>query len=632
MLQKIRDKVSGIVATVFLGAIAVVFIFWGLDFKSTANMFAAKVDGEKISVEEIRRAWQQRQQQLQQMLRDELPESLVKAQQAALLDKAVRERLLRQRAKQFGYRVSDEALAKRVMEYPQFQVDGKFDPDRYAALLQQNGLTTTGFEAELQTELLLTQIQNGVIDSSFTTPAELARRYSLEKQQREVDYALIAAADFATGVTLTDEKVQKWYDDHKSDYMTRETVDLQYLELTRASAESAVTVTEKELRDYYDTVKERFESPERRKARHILITTGDGVDDAQAKKKADDLFAAAKGGTDFAKLAKDNSKDPGSAEQGGDLGWAQKGMFVGPFEEALFSMTAGEIRGPVKTQFGYHVIKLDEIEAPHVKTFDEARADLEADYRKERAEKGFYDASEQLGEKAFAALTELDSVAKAMNLQLKTIPGYTREGGGEFGPEPSIIQAAFSEDVVERGQNSQVVPVGDDRAVVVRVTNHKPSEPRPLADVRAQIETQMRQQAIRDAAAAKGAEAVARLQKGEAWAAVTLATGLKPVGKRFVDRDDKIAPRPVLTAAFDAAQSQVTEAKPYYAGIVTDDGNYAVIEVSQVKNADPAAESATDKMARQKRIERQTGNEEFAGYVSEAERRAKIVKNPNVFE
>src|SRR5262245_53075841 len=176
MLQKIRDKVSGIVATVFLGAIAVVFIFWGLDFKSNANTFAAKVDGEKISIDEVKRAWQQRQQQLQQMLRDELPESLVKAQQAALLDQAVRERLLRQRAKRFGYRVTDEALAKRVMEYPQFQVDGKFDADRYAALLQQNGMTTTGFEAELQTELLLTQMQNGIIDSSFTTPAELARR------------------------------------------------------------------------------------------------------------------------------------------------------------------------------------------------------------------------------------------------------------------------------------------------------------------------------------------------------------------------------------------------------------------------------------------------------------------------
>ena len=191
MLQTIRDKITGWIAGLFLGAIALVFIFWGIDFGAGAASYAAKVDGERIPIETVRRAWQQRQSQLQQMLRDELPDDMVKSQQAAVLDQFVRQTLLTQRAEEFGYRVSDGLLAKRVMEFPQFQVDGKFSKDRYNALIRSSGLSEAQFEAELKTELLLEQLQNGVVDSAFVTPHELARRYTLEKQNREVDYALI---------------------------------------------------------------------------------------------------------------------------------------------------------------------------------------------------------------------------------------------------------------------------------------------------------------------------------------------------------------------------------------------------------------------------------------------------------
>src|SRR3990170_4931074 len=185
MLQTIRDKITGWVAGIFLGAIGVVFVFWGIDFQSSSGSFAAKVDGERIPVETVRRAWQQRQSQLQQMLRNELPPDMAKAQQNALLDQYIQQTLLTKRANDLGYKVSDEALAKRVMEIPQFQVDGKFSTYRYNALLRSNGLTETRFESELQAELLLDQLQNALVDSSFATPFELERRYALERQQRE---------------------------------------------------------------------------------------------------------------------------------------------------------------------------------------------------------------------------------------------------------------------------------------------------------------------------------------------------------------------------------------------------------------------------------------------------------------
>jgi peptidyl-prolyl cis-trans isomerase D len=636
MLQTIRDKTSGIVATLFLGAVALVFIFWGahglVDFNMGPKTYAAKVDGERIPTETVRRAWQQRQSQLQQMLRDELPPDMVKSQQAALLDQFVQESLLKQRASRYGYHVSDGELADRVMQYPQFQVDGKFSKDRYNAVVRASGLTESQFEAELQSDLLINQLRNAVIESAFVAPYELDRRYAMEKQEREIDYALIAASSFEASTTITDEQVQKWYQQNQDKYLLPETVNLQYIELTRQHAESGIQVTEPALKEYYEQVKDRFTTQERRHGRHILITVGDGVDDAAARKKAEELTAKAKAGADFAQLAKENSKDPGSAQQGGDLGWAQRGMFVGPFEDALFAMSVGEIRGPVKSDFGYHVLKLDEVEAGHVKTFEEAHAEVEADFRKDRAQNIFYDESQKLADQAFSALTELESVGKANNLPVKTVTGFTREGGGDFGAEPSVIEAAFSDDVLERRQNSPLVTIGEDRALVLRVTDHKAAEPRPLESVSAQIREQLKTQRMREAAAAQGAFAMARLQKGEPWASVATALKLSAVGKRFMTRQDNVAPPAIVRSAFLAPNTEISEAKPYFGGVTTDDGNYAVYAVTQVRNADPSKEAATEKAARKRRAEAQHGQEEFSAYVDEAERTTKIVKNEKLFE
>ena len=631
MLQTIRDKLTGWIAWLFLGAIAVVFVFWGIDFQSSNAAFAAKVDGERIPVETVREAWQRRQSQLQQMLRNELPPEMAKAQQTMILDQYIQQTLLTQRANDLGYTVSDQVLARRVMEVPEFQVDGKFSQDRYNGLLRQNGLTEARFEAQLRDELLLEQLQRGVVESAFTVPYELERRYALEKQQREVDYALIAANDFLPTVTVTDEQIQKYYEQNSKDFLTTETVDLQYIELTREQAESEIEVNEQALKDYFAQVKDRFTSPEQRKGRHILITATDGLDDAAAQKKAQELTEKAKGGADFAQLAKENSKDPGSAAQGGDLGWAQKGMFVGPFEDALFSMQPGEIRGPVKTQFGYHVLKLEDVQAGQQKSFDEARAEVEAEFRKDKAQSGFYDESQKMADAAFEALTELDSVAKSMNLPVKQIKGFTREGGGEFGAEQAVIDAAFSDDVLQRRQNSPLVAVGEDKAVVLRVTAHNAPTPRPLAEVRSQIESRLRSQAARDAAAAKGADAVARLQKGETWESLS-ASGLQPVGKRFVTRDDAIAPQAVLRSAFQASKAQVSEAKPYVTGVTTDDGNYAVLAVTQIRSGEAGQEPEQQRTVRQRQDEMRVGNEELVAYVEEAERNADIVRNDKVFE
>jgi len=484
MLQQIRDKITGWFAIVFLGAIAIVFIFWGIQFESSVNVAAAKVNGEKVPVEAVRRAWQNRQQELQQTLRDELPEELVKSEQQRLLEDFIRRELLVQRVGELGYRVSDRDLVGELASIPALQVDGQFSRDRYAALLRSQGRTEADFEAEFRRDLEISQLQNAIGVSSFALPGELNRRVQLMGETRDVQMLIVPSAGFAAGVTVTDEQIAARYEQRKAEFQTPETVNLEYVQLTLAEVAAGVQVTDEALRSFYDQVAaERYATAERRPARHILIESGS--DDAAAKAKAEKLTAEAKGGADFAALAAQNSDDPGSKGQGGDLGWSTRESFVGPFSEALFAMSPGEVRGPVKTQFGYHVIKLEGIEPAAQRSFEDVRAELEADYRREQAQSAFYERSQQLADEAFAALSELESVATKLGLELRTVEGFTRQGGGALGADRKVIDAVFSDDVLKDRQNSPAVNVGEESVVVLRVTEHKTPAQRPLEEVRA---------------------------------------------------------------------------------------------------------------------------------------------------
>jgi len=637
MLQTIRDKISGWFAAVFLGAVALVFIFWGIDFQAGAIPDAARVNGEKIPADAMLRAWQERQSQLQQMLRAELPADLVKSQQAALLDERIRTTLLTQRTKEMGYRVSDEEVAQTILGFSELQVDGQFSRDRYAAVLNQQGRTEAQFENELRISLALNQLQGGIAASAFVTPRELERRRALENEQREVEYAVLPASAFAGAVSVTDADIQSWYDSHLAEYMTPETVDVEYLDLRLADVERSVEVTEEALKTYYEQVKDRFETPERRRARHVLITTSDKLDDAGAMKLAEEVLAKARAGEDFAKLAEQYSQDTGSANQGGDLGWATRGMFVGPFEEAIFGMTAGELRGPVKTEFGYHVMRLDEIEAGHLKSFEEVRAEIEPEFRKDRAQAAFYERGQKMADESFAALTELGTVATSLGMELKKAAGFTRQGGGELGTDAQIIDAAFGPEVADRGQNSPLIPVGEDRAVVLRVSAHHQPEQMPLASVRDSIQARLRQNAAQDAAARRGNELVAQLEAGsQTWAqaAQQLSNQLKVTAapRRFVGRQDKEVPPVVLKTAFALPRSAIQPGQVRYQTSAMENGDFVVLAVTSLKDGNASVEEAAERAQRGRSTAQQVAAEEFSAYLAEIERNAKIERNLSIFQ
>ncbi len=634
MLQRIRDKISGWFAIVFLGAIAVVFIFWGIQFESSVTSAAATVNGKDVSANVVRQAWQDRQTELQQARRDELPPELVKSEQAKLLDEYIMRELLVQRAHESGYRVSDRELADTLTRIPALQVDGQFSRDRYAALLRQQGRTEPEFEQEFRRDLETSQLRNAIAVSSFVTPSELRRRVELAGETRDVAYAVVPAAQFAAIAEVTPAEVAAFYDKNKSQFLTQETVSLQYLKLDLAEIAAGVQVTEEGLRKYYDeSAAERNAVPERRKAAHILIESG--TDDAAAKKKAETILARAKAGEDFARLARENSDDLGSKGAGGDLGWAPREAYVQPFSEALFAMSKGEIRGPVKTQFGYHIIRLEDIEAPHVRTFDEVRAELEPEYRRDQAQSLFYEKSQQLADESFAALSELDSAAKKLGMTVQTAEGFTRQGGGVLGNDRKLIDAAFSNEVLQERQNSQPVQVGEDSVVVLRVTDHQPPQQRPLTDVQDEIVARLREDKARTAATDAANALAKRINAGEPLASAAVPLGVTPSVVQAVNRQGPMAEGaapmvPELLKGIFQAPRPAGEGK-VSAGVATlASGDPAVFVISAARVGTP--EALGPGLAEQaQNLATQNAAVEFDAYVGELRRTAKIKRNETLF-
>ena len=465
MLQKIHDSWARWIILVLMGFISLGFIFWRADFSSTGTAtFAAKVNGETIPINDFDRELQSRQNQYQQAYRTELSDDMRRQLRRSVIDSMVGATALRQRVEERGYRVSDQRLTDSIRSIQAFQVDGKFSMDVYRALLTNQSLTPDSFERLQREDLEVQELQNGIENSTFLTPSEFRRYIELYNETRDVGYALFDVQAFLAKVSVDDDAISEHYENNKANYQTTETVDLQYIELSLADIAAKIDVSDETLRAYYEMVKDRYTTAEQRHVAHILIAVNADRTDEQAKAAAEAVMKRIEGGEDFAKVAAEVSDDAGSKAAGGDLGWIARGSFGNePFENAVFDMKEGELKGPVKTDFGYHVIRLEGIRPGGVKPFEEVRAELLTDYKNDKAEDQFYDISNKLGQKAFDAYNELTTVAMDLDLPLKTAMGFPRTGDAKlFENSAPVVQAAFSDDLLESGKNSDLVQLAED--------------------------------------------------------------------------------------------------------------------------------------------------------------------------
>jgi peptidyl-prolyl cis-trans isomerase D len=632
MLQSIHDKLKGWVAGVVLGAIALVFVFWGINWTLSAPTYAAKVNGTEISSNEVRQTYQQQLAQIERQSSAPLDDAMRNEIKRRVLDEYVNSEALVTRADDLGYRVSDQELLAEMSKIPAFQVDGKFDQAHALAVLNAQGRSVSEIEGMFRRDAKLRQLDMALSASSFATPTEMKEFRALTRQQRELAWLTLSAAKYAEQATPDDAAVKAYYDAHKADYMTPETVNLRYVELSLAQLESKISVDDAQLKAYYEEQKsktpERFSQAEQRRVRHILLSVNDPKEDAAVKAKAEGLLKRALGGEDFSKLAKEFSQDPGSAAQGGDLGWSERKVFVGPFADAAFGMKVDEIRGPIKTQFGYHILKLDGIQPPAVKSFEASRAELETEYKRNEAERLFNNAQDQLADAALQNATDIDLVAKKAGLTVQDIANFSRlSGGGSLDKVPAVIDAAFSQDVLD-GRLSPIVEVEKGRGVVLRATDHKLPQQKPLEAVRTDVVAAWKKQRGVELAAAAAADASKRLKAGESWDAVAKSLGVAVQAPKFIDRSDQAVPMEIRTTAFRAPKPAQ---KPIYENLSLAGGDAAVLALSAVRE-DPDAAKSKDEDATRRQYAAEIASSEAQSYAAGARADAKVTLNPKAID
>jgi peptidyl-prolyl cis-trans isomerase D len=632
MLQRIRDSLQGQkwLAYLLLGALAVVFAAWGaygiVNLNFGGSNYAAEANGSKISLDDARSAWLRQQSIWQQRLGgSELPAPLRTRLQDQVLESLIRRSLLTERSHDLGYRVSNQALLEAVQGEQAFQVDGKYDPQAAKAALAQAGVTLDSYEQQLRTDLQQLQLEGGIRASDFVTPAELARLSDLEDQQREVRYLTLPADRFHPSAAASDAAVQAYYKEHQAQYMRPESVDLQYAELRLEALAAQQELSDADLRAAYEKEKGRLEVPEKRHARHVLIT---GKDDATALALAQQVLSQAKSGKDFGALAKQYSQDPGSAQNGGDLGWAERSTFVKPFADALFGMSAGEIAGPVKTQYGYHIIRLEEIQRGKSKSFEEARPELEAQLRRARATDRFGEIQEQLQAKLAEPGADLNALAQQYNLQPGEVKEFAKGAGAvPFGAAPQLQELLFGDPPLAADKLGGPVLLGDDRLVIFKVLQRRAAAPQPLAEVRDSIVATITKDQGTQAALGAAQRAREELLKGASFDQVAQELKVSADPAHFIGRNDPSVPAQVREAAFGLSKPA---GKPESRALTLSDGGAALVVVTAVRTA-PAQDSAAKASRSQQESER-LGTAAALAYVDEVRRTASVRKNPKAFE
>lgn len=620
MLQNIRDNSQGWIAKTIIGVIVALMALTGFDaiFQATTHKNeAAKVNGEEISQNELSQAVDMQRRQLMQQLGKDFDASLLdeKMLRESALKGLIDRKLLLQGAEQAKFAFSEAALDQVILQTPEFQVDGKFSSERFDQVIRQLGYSRMQFRQMLAQEMLIGQLRAGVAGSGFVTDAEVLAFARLEKQTR--DFATLSVKADPAAVKLTDDEVKAYYDEHAKEFMTPDQVIIDYVELKKASFFDQVAVKDEDLQAAYQ--KEIANLSEQRRAAHILIEVNDKTTEAQAKAKIDEVQARLAKGEKFEALAKEFSQDPGSANNGGDLGYAGPGVYDPAFEKALYSLGKDQVSEPVRTDFGYHLIKLLGVEAPEVPTLASLKDKLTRELKAAQVEQRFVEATKQLEDSAFEA-SDLAQPAADLKLTVQTSKPFGREGGEGIAANRAVVTAAFSPEVIDEGANSTAIELDPETVIVLRAKEHLKPAQLPLESVNAAIRTQLTKEHASAAAKTRAEKLIADLRDGKApldkaidgqsWKVTEAATR----GQEGVD--------PAVLQALFRMPKPAAKDKPTFSSVTLPDGSLMIVRLNGVNEA--AAPTDEEKAQYRRFLASREGQQDFAAYRKQLESQADI--------
>jgi len=629
LMQGIRDHAKGWIAWIVVGFISIPFALWGIQeyFNPNPNVAVAEVEGTEIDLASLRRAIQRERIRLQSMFGADLDPSRVNDAllRSEALERLIEDELLVQAGRRHGLTVSDQLLAARINSESLFREDGRFSQEAYERWLRSQGYSAGGFEQEFRRTLLTSQLYTGIAESAFVTGRELEEALRLAAQERDFSRLVVPVSRFDE-VEIPESRIREHYERNRDRMLAEERVVVRYVELSRDDVEAQIRPDEDELRRMYEASRINFSVPEQRRARHILITLdaeAGATAVAAARAELEDLERRIEQGADFAALAEAHSQDPGSADLGGDLGFFGPGIMDAAFEAAVFEMSPRE-RRIVRTPFGLHLIELTDVRAGRTRTFEEARDELLRAYRRERSEALFFGQAEQLANLGFEHPDTLEVAAEALGLEIRETEPFGRDGANAgLAAEPEAVEAAFSPDVLEDGNNSEALQLSGDRIVVLRVAEHRPARPLSYEEARPRILEALRAEEARARARALGEQVLARLRAGEDAAEVAAAHGLEWQRESGVTRDASVL-GPDLTRALFRMPPPPGGAAASYAGDVARAGDFVVLALHAVRDGDPAEVADSRRQAMLAALRRDRARAAFGGFVRSLRERARI--------
>lgn len=652
MLQALREKTSGWIAVVIVVILAIPFAFFGMEqylFQGSAN-YAAKVEAppswwrsapdfwpvrklawkeREVTADEFRMEFEMARQQARAMQGEAFDARAFEQMEnkLAVLDQVVDRTVLAMAAENMGLAVGNSQVREVVQSMPEFQVEGRFDPQRYQMLLQSRVPVQTPrqHQEDIRARLQMLMLPSRVAGSAFASDGQVERLMVLLGQQRDVGLAM-APAPQPDGGAVSAAEIQAWYDAHRAEYRAPEEVSIEYVEILADAVPEAAPADDATLRARYEQEKARFVEPEQRLVSHILVRLPDGADAAareEARQRADAIAARARAeGADFAAIAQEESDDEGSRAGGGDLGWLEPGIMGDAFDGAVSTLAPGVASDPVLTDFGWHVLLVREVRPGREVPFEDARAELAEAQAVSDRERAFNELIGRLVDQVYRNPGSLAPAAREAGLPVHKAGPFVRGGGEGIAAEAAVQRAAFSDALVQDGTVSDPIELGPDRSVLIRVTGHQPERERPLADVRDQVVAAIRANRARAALLALADAAVAEAANGKPLDEVAEERGWAhmdvPGMRRGMPMPSAEANEAVF-AAPEPAEGAVSAGR-----VLQDDGSLVVYAVRKVTPGDVDEASAEERAMLQAQLERMAGDEDAMSLLRALRQRMRV--------
>jgi len=632
MLQSIHDKAKGILGIIIVIFIALVFGLWGIGdyLAGPTEKFVAKVDDIQISQSEFDQGLARQRQRVEQMFQGKLPDSPVFEQQLKnqTLEQLITQRVLQKMVAEEGYRVSDQILAQKIKSMSAFQQDGVFAADTYQSIVESQGMAVKEFENLFRNDLAVQQLQDAVMRSSIIGKAELDLLNKIQNQSRKVSYLLFTDEDYFNEVTVTDDEIAEYFDANQQMFMNPETVRIAYVELSENDLVKDIPVDEEAVERLYDEYVASQQGKEQRKARHILIdVAADAGSQAleEARQSAENILAKIKQGESFEKLAAEFSKDPGSANNGGDLGWVAKGMMVPEFEQALFKLQKNQVSELIKSSFGFHIIRLDDVRAEDIDSFASKKAELVKRYRAQKLEDRFYEQSELMATTAYENDQSLQAVADALGLQIKVSEAFSRDQGKGIAENDKVRNAAFDTSVLAENRNSDIIELGNNHAMVLRIDSHTAASPKKLDEVKSVIAARLKLEKASEKSKADALQSLAKLENGESIDSAAVKQSAQLIKLGDIKRDNTALDSALLRGVF--GMPKPVNHQPVFDVVELTSGT-AVIQLSDVTEPAEASKQALQQMSQQ--LQNEQATREMAAVLEFLKSRTTIVRNENL--